>query len=413
MVSIAFYTTGVLAKYILIYTYERFPDIVKHCEFLYDTEIPFFDVYVNTQQRKRIKVLAPNDGVYTIPVQEGSITLRVDSTFSPDQSLVLTSETEVIKRVTLETDEINHARLVKYTDDAKEYVEKMLSRFQQDTQKHVTKYIYSEKWGWEHLSMRPKRNLNSIFIDSDKKKKLSDLVLDFINPDTRDEYLRFNIPYKLNFMLHGKQGTGKTSTVHAIASLIGADLYILNFPKWLDDSLLTRAFNTVSSCERERMGHASKNPCIILMEDIDCIFEDRKEHDTTRNSVTLSGLLNVLDGMVRPDGVIVFMTTNNLKCIDQAMLRPGRVDLLMEFKDPSKADIRAMFEYFLPLHVASFETFYEMIQYKGMTTSALQEFFFRNRTCKNICDHISQYLGQLAGRSEEDNASTDPNRMYM
>lgn len=72
---------------------------------------------------------------------------------------------------------------------------------------------------------------------------------------------------------------------------------------------------------------------IILLEDIDAAFVSREENDEQKaafrglNRVTLSGLLNALDGVASSEGRIVFMTTNYLDRLDAALIRPGRVDM--------------------------------------------------------------------------------------
>jgi chaperone BCS1 len=55
---------------------------------------------------------------------------------------------------------------------------------------------------------------------------------------------------------------------------------------------------------------------------------DRKEKENApiQSGVTLSGLLNVLDGFFAPTGVLFMMTTNRIEALDPALLRPGRID---------------------------------------------------------------------------------------
>jgi chaperone BCS1 len=80
---------------------------------------------------------------------------------------------------------------------------------------------------------------------------------------------------------------------------------------------------------------------ILLFEDIDCMQtgwsrDEAKSGDGQNNAaangkdapsrVTLSGLLNVLDGFHAPTGVLFVMTTNHVEKLDQALLRPGRID---------------------------------------------------------------------------------------
>jgi chaperone BCS1 len=51
-----------------------------------------------------------------------------------------------------------------------------------------------------------------------------------------------------------------------------------------------------------------------------------KENSPAQSGITLSGLLNVLDGFHAPSGVLFVMTTNHVEKLDQALLRPGRID---------------------------------------------------------------------------------------
>ena len=52
-----------------------------------------------------------------------------------------------------------------------------------------------------------------------------------------------------------------------------------------------------------------------------------------QRGVTLSGLLNVLDGFSAPDNMLFVMTTNRIEVLDRALLRPGRIDYRLYFGD--------------------------------------------------------------------------------
>ncbi len=64
---------------------------------------------------------------------------------------------------------------------------------------------------------------------------------------------------------------------------------------------------------------------MLLLEDID-ILHGAKARDDEVRGVTMSGILNALDGVSTPAGLITVMTTNHREVLDDAMLRPGRVD---------------------------------------------------------------------------------------
>jgi chaperone BCS1 len=69
---------------------------------------------------------------------------------------------------------------------------------------------------------------------------------------------------------------------------------------------------------------------IVLLEDADAAFSNRQQADETGYSgatVTFSGLLNALDGVASAEERIIFMTTNHIDRLDDALVRPGRVDM--------------------------------------------------------------------------------------
>ncbi|EIW68336.1 hypothetical protein TREMEDRAFT_39838, partial [Tremella mesenterica DSM 1558] len=161
-------------------------------------------------------------------------------------------------------------------------------------------------------------------------------------------------PWRRGYMLYGLPGTGKSSMIAALASTLDVDLYNLSLSaSWMDDSALTTLINDMSGRS------------ILLMEDIDCALRDREEDkDSTNDSnekdkkqngtkkereksrVTLSGLLNALDGVAASEGRLLFCTTNHLDRIDPAIKRAGRCDVLIEFKHTTKEQIRELFLHF-------------------------------------------------------------------
>jgi chaperone BCS1 len=73
---------------------------------------------------------------------------------------------------------------------------------------------------------------------------------------------------------------------------------------------------------------------ILLLEDVDAAFVGRSAADGTASSsrITFSGLLNAIDGVAAQEGRVLFMTTNHVEKLSEALVRPGRVDVRLEFK---------------------------------------------------------------------------------
>lgn len=158
--------------------------------------------------------------------------------------------------------------------------------------------------------------------------------------------------------------------IHSIAGELGLNVYIVTLSRaGLDDTSLTQL---ISNMPRR---------CIALMEDIDAAFKrgisrdlsaeghgvtnganDTVKKDEGRNDdeaeegprlseeadsrVTLSGLLNALDGIGAQEGRLLFATTNNYKVLDPALCRPGRMDLHIEFHLASRYQAQSMFKAF-------------------------------------------------------------------
>jgi len=150
---------------------------------------------------------------------------------------------------------------------------------------------------------------------------------------SKRRYSRLGVPYHRGYLFYGPPGTGKTSLVSALAANFGLAIYLVNLAVFNDRTLMS-AVNQVSP------------DSVLLFEDIDCMkggnartplntrtnenmnSSSEKERDDVadRNGVTLSGMLNVLDGFHAPTNVLFMMTTNRIDSLDAALLRPGRID---------------------------------------------------------------------------------------
>lgn len=180
--------------------------------------------------------------------------------------------------------------------------------------------------------------------------------------------------------MHGVPGSGKSSLIHAIAGALMLDIYVVSLSSsWMNDSTLTSLMGRVPA------------RCIVLLEDLDAAFtrstsrdsgstgapgkkrgasnsndkddsdtEDEDENGKSKkknkkddslsdvNTLSLSGLLNALDGVAASEGRILFATTNHLERLDPALSRPGRMDVWIEFKNASPWQAEALFRNFFP-----------------------------------------------------------------
>jgi hypothetical protein len=167
-----------------------------------------------------------------------------------------------------------------------------------------------------------------------------DRILGYLNDFKSNEkaYNKLDIPFRTGIMLHGAPGSGKSSTALAVANELRMDVFVINVASMSSDDTLSIAFNNIPKRS------------IIVLEDIDTVkaTKDRKKGGGDSDSgVTMQGLLNVLDGFQSPYGVITIMTTNHLDHMDEALLRPGRVDLTEELSAMDTYQLHGLCEYAL------------------------------------------------------------------
>lgn len=185
-----------------------------------------------------------------------------------------------------------------------------LAETQRD-QPQVRVYI-AQRWGdWDRRPELVGRSLESVVLKAGQKESLVDDLRDFLSREA--DYLRLGIPWHRGILLSGPPGTGKTSLARALASHLRLDLYYIPLSAIPNDSTLVSLLGRITPRS------------MLLLEDID-IVHGARVRDDGEAGVTLSGLLNGLDGLLTPHGLVTCMTTNDESVIDPALTRPGRID---------------------------------------------------------------------------------------
>jgi chaperone BCS1 len=209
----------------------------------------------------------------------------------------------------------------------------------------VRSWLYTYNDGWDCSENYTARLLESVVLQPGDKESLVEDVARFRK--SRQRYSRLGVPYHRGYLLYGLPGTGKTSLVSAVAAHFALSVYYVNLTEFNDRSLMA----AVRQIPRDS---------VLLFEDIDCMRSGQKretaagadkqdgktEKEGINNGVTLSGLLNVLDGFFAPTGVLFMMTTNHVEALDPALLRPGRIDYKLYLgtaSDAQKVDLYLRF----------------------------------------------------------------------
>ncbi|AEO58867.1 hypothetical protein MYCTH_2306553 [Thermothelomyces thermophilus ATCC 42464] len=205
---------------------------------------------------------------------------------------------------------------------------------------------------WQRCMSRTVRPFSTVILNDEAKKTLIDDVTDYLNPATRRWYANRGIPYRRGYLLHGPPGTGKSSLSLALAGFFKMRIYIVSL-------------SSVTANEENLATLFAELPrrCVVLLEDIDTAGLTHTREGGAQDSVadgadngadastntavpnghpqppnqnangrlSLSGLLNILDGVASQEGRVLIMTTNHIEKLDKALIRPGRVDMIVKF----------------------------------------------------------------------------------
>jgi SpoVK/Ycf46/Vps4 family AAA+-type ATPase len=249
---------------------------------------------------------------------------------------------------------------------------------QKDTDPNTLNIYVTTQYGeWYKYNKIPKRNIDSIYIDDKIKNKLVNDIKTFISSE--EEYNNFGIPYKRTYLLTGIPGSGKTSLIKALCHKFGYGLSIISVSKKFDNDGLLNAISNVD------------DKSFLLLEDVDSLFVKR-EATTDNPSLTFSSLINILDGVLYKHGSIIFMTTNHPEKLDSALIRIGRMDMILEFNYPLKNDIEKLFNDLIMKNATenTFEKFYNFIAGKKIPMSSIVNFLFTYKS--NWLENINELL---------------------
>jgi len=215
----------------------------------------------------------------------------------------------------------------------------------------LVKVYYWSGGGYRIADRRPPRSLATVFLPAAQKAALVADVETFAG--AREVYRARGTPYRRGYLFEGPPGTGKTSLIFALAGHLGRSVYVVNLAAVGGDNDLLAAFNEVDG------------DGVVVIEDIDTveITHQREEAapvaaavvhggvpvpagEAARPRLTLSGLLNAIDGVAAREGRMLFVTSNRADVLDAALLRSGRIDLRERIEPLGATEAWAMFRAF-------------------------------------------------------------------
>jgi len=390
----------------ILYNCDTFYDII--CEYIYrnykDKINNFhYDENVNIKEYRwkgLVKMLQDNPNTYekivpydcdfTVQYNGATINIKIENikienikdNFKLDRILSFTqcgsASEKLLKRLVISSD--NKEDILEFITMAKKEIVNMYETNMKSGEDTIRIWLYKKDW-WSLLSHTPKRNLESIYLKKGQREGLFDKLSNFYEDTTREEYLRYGVPYKYVVMLWGIPGSGKTSTIKSLASELDCDIYILPLTKSMNDYEFIDAFNSINDDEKK---NGKKK--LIVIEDIDTIFTERKSNDDSI-TVGLQNILNCIDGLSFSEGTVLFLTANQPQKMDYALLRSGRINLKVELGYADEYQTKNMYSTYFN---EGFEIFYSKIQHLEYTTADLQELFFNHRHLDSCVDKIKE-----------------------
>ncbi|HZU33238.1 MAG TPA: AAA family ATPase, partial [Candidatus Angelobacter sp.] len=248
----------------------------------------------------------------------------------------------------------------------------------------VYSYLYVYDDGWDCIYSYSARLLDSVVLEPGEKEHLLQDIAQFRG--SKQRYARLGVPYHRGYLFYGPPGTGKTSLVSALGAHFGLSIYTINLSEFNDRTLMSAVNNVPRNS-------------ILLFEDIDCMqssqsrdenkagtVKDPKQSASALSGVTLSGLLNVLDGFLAPSGVLFVMTTNHVEKMDPALLRPGRIDYKLYLGKASDRQKVELYRRFFP----------------DATESEAQEFVEASRPAETMAEFQGMLLALEQAEEKQD-----------
>jgi len=213
----------------------------------------------------------------------------------------------------------------------------------------------------------------------------------------KDWYDAKGIPHTLGFMFHGSPGCGKTSTIKAIANVGKRHIINIHLSEIKSKEQLTHLFfndeiNVLDNGKTERYT-IPVNERMYVIEDIDAMGDivlrrELKKPETKKikmdefgnileeeNPIDLSFLLNLLDGTLESSGRIIAISTNFPERIDSALIRPGRIDMIVHFK---KCSIEILTEMVCSFYDIAYINITDKSLHEKWSPAEVNQILFRN-----------------------------------
>lgn len=229
---------------------------------------------------------------------------------------------------------------------------------------------------WKSSLSNNRRDINNIVLQNGLSHEIKDDMELFI--DSEDWYYERGIPWKRGYLFYGPPGNGKTSMIAALSLMAKRHMHYLNLSNVKTDAALMTLLNDIDYSKT-----------VLVIEDIDCMSDIVKERQApsepvtqqepslnqvlhtlaqgqkssaqaetrgqtpSQSGLTLSGLLNALDGIFSATGRIMIMTSNHPDILDTALIRTGRIDMKYHLQNATRTQVGDLYKVFFGLDAST------------------------------------------------------------
>ncbi|XP_021808776.1 AAA-ATPase ASD, mitochondrial-like [Prunus avium] len=274
-------------------------------------------------------------------------------------------------------------------------------------------YTYRGKI-WSHVVFEHPATFETLGLHPKKKEEIVNDLIKFSKG--KEYYAKIGKAWKRGYLLYGPPGTGKSTMIAAMSNLMDYDVYDLELTTVKDNTELRKLLIDTPS------------KSIIVIEDIDCSLDltgqrkKKKEKDEEENEendpvkkkmekeesqpskVTLSGLLNFIDGIWSACGgerLIVF-TTNYVDKLDPALIRRGRMDKHIELSYCCYEAFKVLARNYLDLESHElFETIERLLGETNMIPADVAENLMPKSVTENADSCLKKLIEALETAKEE------------
>jgi SpoVK/Ycf46/Vps4 family AAA+-type ATPase len=185
-----------------------------------------------------------------------------------------------------------------------------------------------EKVGWDDL-----------IVDEGLKKELKNVVNLLKDPKTA---LQYGIEVPKGILLNGPPGTGKTTIAKVIANTANLSFFVLQtdeiVSKWVGESE-----KNLSKLFEAAVRYA---PSVIFIDEVDSIGKSRSGNQAWADNL-LNHLLQMVDGVIKREGLYIIAATNRSDLVDAALKRSGRLNKVIEVPLPDFEARKMLFRLYL------------------------------------------------------------------